>query len=124
MSTAYEVVCDAIEPLLAKHGLDHKFAIKLANEAINALEVGGWHTTEDEHLATLRMMRKRIQQAVSAEETPARDLASLSRRLQDLSREVSQLEEKERQEKPKGGSDGTAGNSGATSSTAFDPTQV
>lgn len=49
----------------------------------------------DEHLRMLKLIRGKIRAAVDDEEkTPARDLASLTRRLQDVSREISGIEER------------------------------
>lgn len=119
--SAHSVVVERLEEMYPN---DKKTAVRIANTVINTLDEGGWLTTSDDHLALLRTIRKRIATAVSNEETPARDLASLSRRLQDVSREIATLEEKERQEK-KGSSDGgkANGGSGTTSTdTAFDGT--
>lgn len=120
---AVNVIADALEPFLK----DAKLAIKLSNEVFTALDNGGWLTTDDDHLALLRSMRRRIAEAVNNPDCPARDLASLSRRLQDVSREVTTLEEKERQEGKKkgGGTSGQSDSSGATgSSTPLDPAQI
>ena len=57
----------------------------------------------DEHLQTLKSMRRIIRDALNSGETPARDLASLSRRLQDVSREVTTIEERHRDEKAERG---------------------
>jgi hypothetical protein len=53
----------------------------------------------DEHLRTLKNIRRIVNDAVVNGETPARDLASLTRRLQDVSREVTTIEERHRGEK-------------------------
>jgi polyhydroxyalkanoate synthesis regulator phasin len=117
--TAQEVVADLLEKPLG----DHKQAIRLSNEIINALDLAGWHTTEDAYLATLRVMLRRVVAVANDPDTPARDLASLSRQVQQLSKEVAALEEKERQEKPKGSTNGQSGTAGSTSE-QFDPTKA
>lgn len=118
MTNIYEVVVDAIEPLLKK---DHKLAIKVANAAINAAELGGWVTTNDEHLALMRTIRKRLSDAIADPECPARDLAALTNRMQAVSKEVTMLEEKERQEgRGKTNGSTTAG----TADSALDTSQI
>lgn len=112
--SAHSAVVERLEQMYPN---DKKTAVRIANAVINTLDEGGWLTTADDHLALLRTIRKRIGTAVSAEETPARDLASLSRRLQDVSREIATLEEKERQE-TKGSSGGKS--TGSASATAAD----
>ena len=67
-----------------------------------------------DHLKLLMAMRERIADAISDETCPPRDLSSLSRRLQDIAKEIDTLEERERRE-------GTSGNSRAGSSSGFDP---
>lgn len=118
--SAHEVIVDAIE----KHVKDHKQAIKIGNEVFTALDNGCWFTTDDDHLALLRSMRKRIADAVSDPDTAPRDLASLTRRLQDVSREATTLEEKQRQE-GKGKTNGDTGSSvGTTTGTPLDPSTL
>lgn len=120
--SAHAEVLENLEKLFPN---DRKLAVKIANSVINVLDEGGWLTTDDDHLALLRQMKRRIAKAVAAEETPARDLASLTRRLQDISREVSTLEEKERQEK-KGSKGDKSDSSGRTPAgdTPFDGSQL
>jgi hypothetical protein len=82
--------------------------------------------TPGEHLLLLKRMRRRIAEEVENPETPARDLASLSRRLQDVSREITSIEEKLSAEKRTSGSSNTNGAPKASRSrkAGFDPTQV
>lgn len=55
-------------------------------------------------LELLKRMRIRISEAVFDEDIAARDLASLSRRLQDLNNEIATLEERARLEGTSSGS--------------------
>lgn len=112
--SAHAVVVERLEEMYPN---DRKTAVRIANAVINVLDEGGWLTTGDDHLALLRTIRKRIATAVGNDETPARDLASLTRRLQDVSREISQLEEKERQESKGSSSGGKTSGGGGTAST-------
>lgn len=51
-----------------------------------------------DHRALLMAMRERIAKAVSADSCPPRDLASLTRRLQDISKEIEAIDLREREE--------------------------
>lgn len=119
--SAHQSIVDVIEPLLK----DRKLAIKIANQAITALDNGGWFTTEDEHLAMMRRARLRLAKAIDDEDCPARDLAALINRMQAVSKEVTMLEEKEAQEKQgkRGGGSGKSNTAGTTDE-PFDPTQA
>jgi hypothetical protein len=48
-------------------------------------------------------MRERIAQAVAAADCPPRDLASLTRRLQDISKEIAAIDHRTKQEAREGG---------------------
>lgn len=74
-------------------------AVKPGEKASGPLSVTAAAASGD-HLALLRSLRDRVARAVEDPETPARDLAALARRLQDLSREA---EERELAEAPDGG---------------------
>lgn len=50
------------------------------------------------HLEMLKRMRIRVSEAVFSDETAPRDLASLTRRLQDIVKEIDTLEERQRLE--------------------------
>jgi hypothetical protein len=54
--------------------------------------------TSGDHRALLVSMRDRIARAVADPQCPPRDLASLTRRLQDIAREISSLDAKAEQE--------------------------
>lgn len=54
------------------------------------------------HRDLLVAMRERIARAVENPTTPPRDLAALSRRLQDIAREIEQIDARERQEGERG----------------------
>lgn len=69
----------------------------------------------DEHLRTLKSIRKVVREAVE-NSSSGRDLASLSRRLQDVSKEITILEERHRTEKSERGKH--ANGSSSTSHTA------
>ena len=56
-----------------------------------------------DHKGLLVAMRERIAKAVSDPECPPRDLASLTRRLQDISKEITSLEHAEKVEAERGG---------------------
>ncbi len=51
-----------------------------------------------DHLALLKSMRERIAAAISGPECPPRDLASLTRRLQDIAKDIKALEAEAEQE--------------------------
>lgn len=57
-------------------------------------------TTGDEYLTLLRRTLKRLEQAVFDLDTPPRDLAALSRRLLEVSREIERLEGRDGDAKP------------------------
>jgi len=65
-----------------------------------------------DHRALLVAMRERIARTVSNPDCPPRDLASLTRRLQDIAKEIEGLDLREKQE----GSD----SAGATADEAWD----
>ena len=74
------------------------------------------------HLEILKRMRIRISEAVFDEDTAPRDLASLSRRLQDLTQEIDTLEERLRLE---GKSTNVSANNNSAKATAkWDPSEV
>lgn len=56
------------------------------------------------HLDLLVAMQERIARTVSNPDCPPRDLASLTRRLQDISKEIEQLKLRMKQEAAEGGS--------------------
>ena len=56
-----------------------------------------------DHKGLLVAMRERIASAVSASECPPRDLASLTRRLQDISKEIAAIDHAEKAEAERGG---------------------
>lgn len=109
--------------------LDKTQSAALADAITAGLARRGWVVAEvydvieppDEHLRTLKSMRRVIAEAVNSGETAARDLASLTRRLQDVSREVTTIEERHRGEK-KGKP--TNGNNGHSSGTAGGPLDI
>lgn len=51
-----------------------------------------------DHKSLLTAMRERIAQAVSDPECPPRDLAALTRRLQDISKEIESIDLRAREE--------------------------
>jgi hypothetical protein len=51
-----------------------------------------------DHLKLLIAMRERVALAITDEECPPRDLAALTRRLQDIAKEIAELQERMRQE--------------------------
>ena len=56
-----------------------------------------------DHRGLLVAMRERIAKAVSDPECPPRDLASLTRRLQDISKEITAIDHAEKAEAERGG---------------------
>lgn len=58
------------------------------------------------HRKLLVAMRDRIANAVSDSECPPRDIASLTRRLQDIAKEIEQIDLREKQENPRGDKSG------------------
>lgn len=111
-----------VEVLLATKtkGIDEPMSAALADAIIAGLDRRGLviasHTDvidpPDEHLTVLKQIRKTIQDALD-EGVAARDLASLTRRQQDVSREVSALEERNRADN-KSKVNGNAGSHGRT----------
>lgn len=73
----------------------------------------------DEHLQTLKSIRRIIREALEDTDSK-RDLSSLSKRLQDVSREVTIIEERHRGEKGKGSSNASNGRSAASTSGSLD----
>lgn len=67
------------------------------------------------HLLLLKRMRDRISEACADADTPPRDLAALTRRLQDISREIDGIEERLKNERK---SDSSNGKSSASTSSA------
>lgn len=61
-----------------------------------------------DHLALLKAMRKRLAQAVADPNCPARDLAALSRRLQELDREIVEIESERARQEAEGDATGSA----------------
>lgn len=109
-------LADAIVDGLGRKG------IYLVGEGVDGAAESG------SHLVLLKSMRRRIAEAVADPDCPARDLASLTRRLQDVSREITSIEEKlsaEQRASGSGNSNGT-GRPGTNTSgdSAFDPTTV
>lgn len=51
-----------------------------------------------DHLALLVAMRERVARAVSSVDCPPRDLAALTRRLQDIAREIELIEQRAKDE--------------------------
>jgi DNA-binding phage protein len=116
--SAHEVIRNAVN----EHVKDAKQAAKISDAVFTSLDVGGWLTTDNDHLAMLRSMQQVIRKAMLSEDTATKDISPLTRRLQDVSREVTTLEERQNQEgrskRGKPDDDGTAG------STAFDPSTI
>lgn len=59
-----------------------------------------------DHLALLVSMRDRIAKAVSSPDCPPRDLASLTRRLQDIAKDIATITRQAEQEGKGGDADG------------------
>lgn len=83
-------------------------------EAMNVSEAA----SSGDHLKLLYALRDRVAAAVSDEGTPPRDLASLTRRLQDIAEKIDTLEERERLE------DGQHDSGGSTSGEGWTPDSV
>lgn len=58
-----------------------------------------------DHLALLVSMRDRIAKAVASPDCPPRDLASLTRRLQDIAKDIATIKRQAEQEGKSGGGD-------------------
>lgn len=69
----------------------------------------------DDRLKLLLAMRSRVSDALDDPECPARDLASLTRRLQDISKDIAEIRERLRQE---------AQRNDSTNGKTWDPTSV
>lgn len=90
----------------------------LRRRGIAVVDEGDVIGQPDEHLQTLKDIRRVLRDAVNDTESK-RDLASLTRRLQDVSREVITIEERHRAEKAQRGrtnTNGSTSNSAAASS--------
>lgn len=70
-----------------------------------------------DHKALLIAMRERIAAAVSSPTCPPRDLAALTRRLQDIAKEIEAIELREKQE-------GEDADAGPAPDEAFDPEAI
>lgn len=108
---AHDVIRKAVDKLVKS---DAKLAARIANEVFTELDNNGWLTTDNDHLAMMRATLTRIHNAVTDPDCSTRDLASLTRRLQEFSREVTTLEERQRQEKSSGGNKNTGKANGAS----------
>lgn len=115
---ASDVIVDILEPILK----DRKQAVKVGNEILTALDVGGWLTTNNDHLAMMRTALKRVHDAVVDPDCSARDLAALTNRLQQFSAEVTTMEEKQRQEEKI--NRGSTGNGARKATGRFDPSSI
>lgn len=77
----------------------------------------------DEHLSTMKRMKRRINEAINDPDCAARDLASLSRRLIEIQRDITTMEERIRQENKQRGR--TSRSNETTSHDAeFDPANI
>jgi hypothetical protein len=116
--SAHEVIRNAVN----EHVKDAKQAAKISDAVFTALDVGGWLTTDNDHLAMLRSMQQVIRKAMLSEDTATKDISPLTRRLQDVSREVTTLEERQNQEgRSKRGSTDT---NSAAAGKSFDPADI
>jgi hypothetical protein len=122
--SAHEAIRDAVNELVK----DAKQAAKISDAVFVALDSGGWFTTDNDHLAMLRTTLRVIHKATMDPETPRRELSPLTRRLQDLSGEVTTLEERQRKERGERGNSRTGAGKGSVpdsgSAGSFDPTKV
>lgn len=84
-------------------------------------EVGKF--TADDHLNLLKRIQRRVSTAVHAPKTAPRDLAALTRRLQDISSEIATLEERAEMEGQQVGSTNSRKAKDARRG-AFDPESV
>lgn len=75
----------------------------------------------DAHLTLLKEIRRTIRDAIAGD-VAARDLASLTRRLQDISKEVASIEEKMTADKRRGKSSGSTNRTKGKG--AFDPSKA
>ncbi len=117
-----------VEILLATQtkGINTVMSEALADAIVNALDRRGMVIAEmgdvieppDEHLRTMKDIRKAVRDAINNEPS-GRDLAALSRRLQDVSKEVTILEERHRTEKSERGKS-TNGSSASNTTGAAD----
>jgi hypothetical protein len=82
-------------------------------------EMGDVIEPPDEHLRTLKSIRKIVREAIENDPS-GRDLASLSRRLQDVSKEVTVLEERHRTEKAERGKSTNGSSTSRTTGAAED----
>lgn len=62
-----------------------------------------------DHRALLVSMRERIARTVSDPDCPPRDLAALTRRLQDIAKEIEAIDLRQKQEAKEDDADGTSG---------------
>ena len=109
-------------PILERVLKDRKQAIAIGNELITALDLAGWMTTDNDHLAMMRSALKVVHAAVIDPNTAPRDISSLTNRLQTLSKEVTSMEERARQEKPASG--GKSDNTATSDDTSFDSSSI
>jgi hypothetical protein len=116
--SAYEVITKTLEPFIK----DPKALAKACNAVSTELDIGGWLTTDNDHLAMMRTALKRIHESVVDPDCTARDLAALTNRLQQFSAEVTTMEQKQAQE----GKINNSGNThaGTADSDGFDDSEV
>ena len=84
------------KPALHAVGTDDR-PLRVVHQTVAAAAESG------DHRSLLVAMRERIAQAVSDPECPPRDLAALTRRLQDISKEVTAIDHAEKAEAERGG---------------------
>lgn len=115
---AHDVILTEVEKITK----DPKLATRIANAVHTALDTDGWLTTENDHLAMMRVALTQVVAAVKDPDCSRRDLATLTRQLQQLSTEVTSMEEKQRQEGRI--SRGSTSNGARKAKGGFDPSKV
>jgi len=115
---------DALAKVVARTGSPEGIIKGLARYGFTIADIDNVFSDPNEHLRLLKSMRRRLAEVVDNPDTPPRDLASNSRRLQDVSREVTSIEEKLSAEKRTSGKSNTNGARAATRKPGFNPAQV
>ena len=101
-----------------------KLLLELTKRGISIVPTEDVIDPPDEHLRSMKKMRKRLDEAIEDEGCAPRDLASLSRRYIEVQRDISTMEEQIRQENQRSGRNNRNGKAKAKVGEKFDAADV
>lgn len=78
----------------------------------------------DDHLKVLKTIRRRCQEMVDDDDCSGRDMAALTRRLQDVSKEVATIEQRYRGEAKARGTGNNGANTSSSAKSASKPLNI